>query len=419
MSTEPPKTSPAPAALNGILASPHWSLRVLCFLAFILMVEHARPVLLPIAVAVVFTLMLAPAVRRLRRFGIPDAIGAALVVAAVLGGLGMVGSAMTGPAISWWERAPTSLSQLGDAFDRLRSSVPFLAPPALPARATTRPARNAPIQQTQQPPPDPVKERLAVEGVSFTRALLLQLAAFGLSAGATVMLLYFLLASERWLIARTAQVFPRRRTRGLLLSGVRRAQREVSYYFATQLLINCGVAAAITATSWWFGLPNPLLWGLLTGLLNFIPYLGPLAASGLMLLAGVLTFETLPAAVAPTLALIVVHAIEANLVTPLVVGHRLELNPLAVFVSVLLWGWLWGIPGALIAVPVLLTLRIAFHRIRGMRKFSMYLERGGEVPSWRSLMRVPRRPGRAAAVRAPRSGIGGEHTARQAPRDDL
>jgi predicted PurR-regulated permease PerM len=400
-----------------LFTRPHWSLRALFVLAFILMVEHARAVLLPIVVAVVFTLMLAPAVRRLRRFRIPDAIGAALVVGAVLGGLGMVGSAMTGPALSWWERAPTNLRQLGDAFDRLRSSVPFLAPPALPPRESTRPPRNAPPQQQQQPP-DPVKERLAVESVSFTRLLLLQLASFALSAGATVMLLYFLLASERWLIARTVQAIPRRRARGLLLSGVRRAQREVSYYFATQLMINCGVAVAITATSWWFGLPNPLLWGLLTGLLNFIPYLGPLAASGLMLVAGVLTFDTLPAAVAPTLALIAVHAIEANLVTPLVVGHRLELNPLAVFVSVLLWGWIWGIPGALIAVPVLLTLRIACHRIRGMRKWAMYLERGGEIPSLRSLMRVPRAPGRAATVRTPRTGIGGASTARQAPRNE-
>src|SRR5262249_51177450 len=196
----------------------------------------------------------------------------------------------------------------------------------------------------------------------------------------------------------------------------RRAPRALSHFFAAQVFINCGVGAAVAGTSWWLGLPNPLLWGITVGVLNFIPYLGPIAAAVMMLLAGVLTFDTLPAAVAPALALIGVHAIESNVVSPLVVGRRLELNPLAVFVSVLLWGWLWGIPGALIAVPVLLGLRIACQRIRAMRKWAMYLEHNGDdVPSLRSLMRSPRR----LRVRPMQSGGGRVGATRQAPRGDL
>ena len=405
--------STGPRATN-VLARSGWPVRAVFVLAFIFTVEHARPVLLPIILAVVFTLMLAPAVRKLRRLGVTDAIGAALVVAAVLAGLGLIGSALAGPAFSWWERAPQNVQQLSDAFDRLRSSLPLLAPPAPQAKGT-RPARNAP---PLVPPADPLKDRLASESVAFTRVLLLQFTSFAVSAAATVMLLYFLLASERWLIARTVQAIPRRRARGLLLSGVRRAQRDIAYFFATQLLINCGVGIAVTATSWWLGLPNPLLWGVATGVLNFIPYLGPLAASVMMLLAGVLTFDTLPAAVAPTMALIAVHAIETNIASPLVVGRRLELNPLAVFIAVLLWGWLWGIPGALIAVPVLLCLRIACHRIRGMRKWAAYLDRGGDIPSLRSLMRAPRSQVRAAAPGVG-PGIVGASAARQAPKDDF
>jgi predicted PurR-regulated permease PerM len=393
-----------------------WPLRALFVLALIFAVQHARTVLLPIVVAVVLTLILAPAVRRLRRVGITEAIGAALVVGAVLAGLATIGSALTGPALSWWERAPQNVQQLSEAMDRLRSSMPLLAPPPAPDAPpkTARAARKAP---PPQPPPDPLKERLASESVAFTRVLLLEFTAFAVSAAATVMLLYFLLASERWLIARTVQAIPRRRARGLLLSGVRRAQRDISYYFATQFLINCGVGLAVGMTSWWLGLPNPVLWGVATGVLNFIPYLGPLAASIMMLLAGVLTFETLPAAVAPALALISVHLVEANIVTPLALSHRLELNPLAVFVAVLFWGWLWGIPGALIAVPVLLALRIACHRIRGMRKWAVYLERGGDNPSLRSLMRQPK-PATSSPLQALRRGILGTSAVRQAPKDD-
>ena len=199
-------------------------MRALFVLALIFTVQHARQVLLPMVVAVVFTFMLAPAVRKLRRVGVTDAIGAALVVLAVLAGIGLIGSAVTGPAISWWERAPSNMQQLSDAIDRLRSTMPLLAPPE-PAKTANRPARNAP---PPQPPPDPLKERLTTEGIAFTRALLLQFGSFAVSAAATVMLLYFLLASERWLIARTVQAIPRQRARALLRSGVRRAQRDIS-----------------------------------------------------------------------------------------------------------------------------------------------------------------------------------------------
>jgi predicted PurR-regulated permease PerM len=415
VSIEPPAAEPT-AAPKRVVARADWALRSLFVLALIFTVQQARQVLLPIVVAVVFTFMLAPAVRKLRRLGVPDAIGAAVVVMAVLGSVALVGLAVTGPALAWWERAPSSLSQVSDAIDRVRSSLPLLAPPPPVGKASARPARNAP---PPQPQPDPLKERLATEGISFTRVLLLQLTAFAVSAAATVMLLYFLLASERWLIARTVQAIPRRRARGLLLSGVRRAQRDISYYYATQVLINCGVGIAVTATSWWLGLPSPLLWGVITGVLNFIPYLGPLAASVMMLLAGIMTFDTLPEAVAPTLALIAVHAVETNIVSPLVVSHRLELNPLAVFIAVLLWGWLWGVAGALIAVPVLLALRIACHRIRGLRKFAAYLDRGGDIPSLRALMRAPKSAPSARAMHSVRRGVAGAAAPRQAPRDEL
>jgi len=360
--------------------------------------------------------MLAPAVRRLRRFGLPDAIGAAVVVMAMLGGVAMIGSAVAGPALSWWDHAPSNMRQLGDALDRLRSTVPLLAPPTEMKTSARTSRANAPAAP---PPPDPLKQRLASEGIQFTRVLFVEFTTFAVSAAGTVMLLYFLLASERWLIARTVQTIPRQRARALLLSGVRQAQRDISYYYATQLFINCGVGLAVTMTSWWLGLRNPLLWGVATGVLNFIPYLGPLAAAVMMLLAGVLSFETLPEAIAPAAALVAVHALESNIVSPLVVSRRLELNPLAVFLAVLLWGWLWGVAGALIAVPVLLALRIACQRIRNVRGFATYLDRSKEIPSLRSLLHTTRAPRRTAIRSVSGRGIAGAAPPRQAPKDVL
>lgn len=421
MSADPRTDERAGARASAHALSPlrPWALRLLAGLALIFAIKSARDLLLPVVVAMVFAFMLAPAVRRLRHYGIVDSIGSALVVLAVLAGLGAVGVAVTGPALAWWERAPTNLRQLSDAVDRLRHSLPFFEPPpppqpAAPTKAESRASRNAPPPAPPAPPPDPLKERLTSEGISFTRVLLMQVTSFALSAAATVVLLYFLLASERWLIARTVQAIPRRRARALLLSGVRRAQRDISYFFATQLFINIGVGIAVTGTSWWLGLPNPLLWGVLTGVLNFIPYLGPLTAAVLVLLAGILTFDAWNEAIAPMVALVAVHALESNIVSPLVVSRRLELSPLAVFLAVMLWGWMWGVAGALIAVPVLLGVRIACKRVRALRGWAAYLDRGREVPSLRALIRPPKekRPSRAARAVA-------RTATRESPREDL
>jgi predicted PurR-regulated permease PerM len=173
---------------------------------------------------------------------------------------------------------------------------------------------------------------------------------------------------------------------------VRTAQLEMSYYFGTQLLINIGVGTAVGLSCWWLDVPGAVLWGTATAVLNFIPYIGPIVAGTLLTIAGILTFDNLPQALAPVTALIVIHAIEANIVSPLVMSHRLQLSPLALFLSVMLWGWLWGIAGALIAVPVLLTVRIVFHRVRSLRVWASYLDKTQEIdiPSLRSLLRPPR-----------------------------
>ena len=363
-----------------------WTLRALLAIALLFLIQHARTLLLPIVVAIVLTLMLAPAVRWLRRFGISDAIGAAIVVLLALTSVVGVAAVISGPAVAWWERAPSNLRQLENAVDRVRESIPFLAP-----KRTEPPVAKKGAAKAEPPPPDPVKERIASEGVSITRALALQTGTFVVSAAATVVLLYFLLASERWLVARTIQVIQRRRARALVLSAVRTAQREMAFYFGTQLLINVGVGLAVGLSCWWLGLEGAVLWGALTAILNFIPYLGPFVAGVLLAIAGVLNFDTFAQAVAPVTALIIIHAVEANIVSPIVMSRRLQLSPLALFLSVMLWGWLWGIAGALIAVPVLLTVRIVFHRVRSLRVWASYLDRTQEIdiPSLRALLRPP------------------------------
>ena len=254
-----------------------FTLKFLAAIALVLLLKLANEVLLPIAIAIILTFLLAPLVRALRKRGIDEAIGAAVVVFGLLGIAVLLASRLAQPAMEWVGRAPTTVQQAVDAFDRMRESVPFLSRP--PSPAPTSRNRSA----AQQPPPaDPVKEKIATESVAITGTLVKQIAGMAVSTVATVILLYFFLASERWLIARTVEAVPRRRARVAVIGGFRAAQRDIATFLGTQAIINLGVAVATGIAMALIGLPNPTLWGTIAGVLGFIPYLGPLVTYGLL-----------------------------------------------------------------------------------------------------------------------------------------
>jgi predicted PurR-regulated permease PerM len=220
-----------------------------------------------------------------------------------------------------------------------------------------------------------------------------QMFTFTLEAAATVILLYFLLASEHWLLSRTVEAVPRRRTRALILGGVRQAQREIGLYLGTMTLINMGLGTAVAFAMVALDVPNPVLWGAMAAVLNYVPYLGPAVMTVLLLLAGSMVFGGDVGMFAPPAAFLLLHGIESNFVTPWVVGRRLRLAALSVFLSVMVWGWLWGIAGAFVAVPILLGMRTVFKRSKRFKLGCVYLEGDATPPpSLRSLLRAKRRP---------------------------
>jgi len=382
LSTPPPSGT---TLIKPRLPASSWALRALVVVAIVFLLQAAKPLLLPVLIAVALTFVLAPPVRALRRLGIPQAIGAGLVVAAALTAVVLVGSTLATPAAEWWERVPDTARRLVDAADRVRGAVWTPSAPARKPRAAPPAAPAAPS--------DPIAERIASEGLTVTRVVLGQMLAFAVEAAATVILLYFLLASEHWLVSRTVEAVPRRRTRALVLGGIRQAQREIGLYLRTMSLINLGLGTTTGMALAAMGMPNPVLWGAVTGLMNFVPYLGPAVVTGILLLAGSMSFGIDAAMFAPPAVFIVLHAIESNLVTPWVLGRRLRLAPLSVFLSVMVWGWLWGVAGALIAVPMLLGLRTICKRSRRLKLVCVYLEGDATPPpSLRSLLRK-RRPG--------------------------
>lgn len=335
----------------------------LLFVAVVLLLEHARPLLLPVTISVVFTFWLSPAVRWLRRAGINEYVGAALVVGAVLALAVLVFALVAAPAAAWWARLPAIVHDLVETLQAWRDA---LFPYATPAPLTRGPAL--------PPATDSLNERLAVEGWAFTRLAIGGTLSFAVSASATVILLFFLLASERWLVERTVAAIRQPRTRALVLSGVRQAQRDIGLFIGTMVLINVFLGLATGLALWAIGLPNPVLWGVTTAVLACIPYGGPLLIALLLLLAGSVTFGTGFEMLGPPAAFLLLHGLEANFISPMIMGHRLRLSPVFVFLSVMVWGWLWGVAGAFIAVPLLLALRAVCKRSRRLRLVCVFLE---------------------------------------------
>ncbi len=350
-----------------------WATRGLLLIALVFLLKEASAIVLPVLVALILTFVLAPAVRTMRHHGMPESVSAAMLVTTVVGCSVLSVALLAEPAAQWWQRAPEAVSQALNRVDRWRASIPGFGPPVERRSAGRAPA----------PPADPVRDRLASEGVALTAQVLGGGLKFLVSAAATTILLYFLLASEHWVLSRCIELLPHRpRLRAMVLGGLRAAQRDISRYVASVTAINVGMGLVVAGTMWMVDLPNPGLWGALAGLLNFVPYLGPLIMCGLLLaasLASALGDAGFAAIAAPVLAYLCIHGIESNFVTPMVIGKRLSMNPLSVLLSVMFWGWLWGVAGAVLAVPLLICLRSISQRNRHMRPVAVYL-RGSDRP---------------------------------------
>ena len=381
-----------------------WALRGLFAIALVFVLREAKPFLAPVFIAAVLTFVLSPLVRWLRRRGVPEVWGAALVVTALIGSTVPLAASLAQPAAQWWQRAPTTLAQAMAQVDRLRAAIPGLEPPLAARAPPPQSARGAPGIPPSTAPvlqaPDHLKERLANEGFALGGLLLGHGAAFALSTTASLILLYFLLASEHWMLACCIEAVPRRRTRALVLGGVRSAQRQISRYVLALSGINLAVGVATGLSVHALGLANPTLWGVVAAVLCFVPYIGPLMIFVMLLLAGMLSFSSFAAMVAPALAFMFIHALESNLIGPWVVSRRLALSAISVFLSVMFWGWLWGIAGALIAVPILIGIRSVAVRDRRLRLLRRFLEGHRQsTPSLRSLLgvapRARRQPHRA------------------------
>src|SRR5204862_3026067 len=176
--------------------------------------------------------------------------------------------------------------------------------------------------------------------------------------GETLVLLYLLLASGDLFLQKLVHVTPTLRDKKRAVEISHEIQQNISNYLFSVSLINIGLGIIVSGGLYFMGVPNAAMWGMLVACLNFVPYFGPLAGIVLLGAVGLLTFDTWLQALLPPAWYLVLHLLEANLLTPHLMGRRFTINPVVIFASLMFWTWLWGMPGALLSVPILVSVKV-------------------------------------------------------------
>lgn len=318
--------------------------------------------LIPITVSILLSLLLGPLVRWFRKRGVPEWIGAAVLVFGTIGLLGTGAGLLAGPAADWVQQSPATLSQVEAKIRRLIR--PFSAMQKTAQRveqAATAPDASAPPKVTVQTPG--LITRVSGSTPEAVAAAL-----------AVVFLTYFLLATGQRFRGKLVGLPREPLHQERMLHALDEIERQTSRYLVFTTMISIGVGGATWGLLAGCGLPNAGLWGVIAGVLNFIPYVGALVTAVLIGAAALISFDGVERTLVAVGGFFLIHLVAGNVVTPAVLGRKLPLNTVALLVCLLFWGWVWGVPGAILAVPLTVTLKVIGDHVDHLRPVAGLLD---------------------------------------------
>lgn len=307
---------------------------------------HAgRPFLLPVVIAVLLALLLSPAVALLERLHVPRWLGALAVVLGLLAIAGTMTVRLAAPAQQWLDAGPERIDALRRKFRLLRQPVDAVR------GATDRVAEIAAEPPSERPREVVLARRFSSELIEHAQPV-----AIGVTS--VLILLYFLLASGDLFLRKLIRVTRRLPDKVRAIEISRSVQQQIGRYFASITAINVGLGVVVALVMGAIGLPTPALLGTVVAALNFVPYLGPLLALVLLALVSIVTFDTVGMMLLAPAVFLVITTLEGQVVQPVVLGRQLETTAVVMFTWVLFWGFLWGVGGVAVAVPMLVAVKI-------------------------------------------------------------
>jgi len=333
----------------------------LFLLALLATAYVASDIVLPLAFAIILNLLLQPALRMLERLHVPRILAALLLILALFGTIVGLGTAISGPAGAWAAKLP-------EGIPRLQERLIFMREPIN--------AMQRFLQQVEDfgGAAPPANAAASARGPTLLTRLFTGTRNFASGFFTTVLFLFFLLVSGDIFLHRLVEILPRFSGKRQAVEISQQIESDISAYLVTITVMNAAVGVAMALAMWLTGVGDPILWGTVAFLLNYVPILGTAVGALIFLLAGLLTIDTLWLALLPAGLYLGLHLIEGQTVTPMLLARRFTLNPVLVIISLVFWFWMWGIPGVILSVPMLAVTKIVCDRIRPLAAFGHFLE---------------------------------------------
>ena len=318
----------------------------------------AAEIVWPLVFAFILSLLFKPVQRLFARIHVPKVISTLLIVLALLGLVVGLGTAISGPASTWAAKLPDGIPRL---VERLR----FLEGPLGTLQNFWHQIET--FAGWQEGASSSVGTALLGHLFSGTRS-------FTSGFFTTLLFLFFLLVAGEVFLQRLVEIMPRFSSKRQVVEISQQIETDISAYLVTITGMNAAVGIATAAVMWLTGVGDPILWGTIAFLLNFVPIIGPLIGVVVFTLAGALVAESIWGALIPPALYLAIHLVEGEAVTPILLAKRFTLNPVLVIVSLVFWFWMWGAPGAILSVPMLAVTKIVCDRVRPLAAFGHFLE---------------------------------------------
>lgn len=349
----PPPEADLEAAAEGFAIEPRTVfLGAILLLAGLAACYAAAEIVLPIVLAFVLSAVLRPIFRTLRQLRLPGFAAALVIVLALVFLLAAIGMLLSGPLSDWISRLPQTVPRLQERLRWISAPIHSLQ------KATAHLQKLAPVGG---------EPTLSVRTTTMAEQLIGQARYIAGEAFTTMLVLYFVLMGGETFLRRLVEVLPRFKDKRQAVAISQQIEQDISVYLATITMMNAFVGVGVALTSWVCGLDDPLLWGIIAFLLNYVPILGPTAGVVLLLVAGLVTIDPLWAAFLPAALYLLIHMAEGETITPMLLARRFTVNPVLVVLGVVFWYWLWGIVGAVLATPMLAILKIVCDRIEKLK----------------------------------------------------
>jgi predicted PurR-regulated permease PerM len=316
---------------------------------------------LPLVFAIILKLLLQPALRVLGRWHVPKTIASLLLIVTLFGMIVGLGTAISNPARTWAAKLP-------DGIPRLQERLRFMREPIDTLQQFLQQ-----VEDFQGTKPSPTTTA-SVQGPTLLSRLFTGTRDFASGFFTTVLFLFFLLVSGDIFLHRLVEIMPRFTSKRQVVDISQQIQSDISAYLVTITIMNAAVGISTGLVMWLTGVGDPILWGSVAFLLNYVPILGPTLGVLIFLLAGLLTHDTLWLALLPAGLYLGIHLIEGESVTPMLLARRFTLNPVLIVISLVFWFWMWGVPGAILAVPMLAITKIICDRLQSLAAFGHFLE---------------------------------------------